>query len=106
MKKAQEDPWEKLSKDSPAGSTVQGKVTKLVPFGAFVELAPGVEGLVHISELAWEHIEFPEEVVSVDDEVEAKIIDIDLDRRRISLSIKPVSYTHLRAHETRHDIVC
>jgi len=91
MKKAQEDPWEKLSKESPAGSTVQGKVTKLVPFGAFVELAPGVEGLVHISELAWEHIEFPEEVVSVDDEVEAKIIDIDLDRRRISLSIKQLT---------------
>ena len=91
MKKAQEDPWEKLSKESPAGSTVQGKVTKLVPFGAFVELAPGVEGLVHISELAWDHIEFPEEVVSVDDEVEAKIIDIDLDRRRISLSIKQLT---------------
>ena len=91
MKKAQEDPWEKLSKEKPAGSTVQGKVTKLVPFGAFVELAPGVEGLVHISELAWEHIEFPEEVVSVGDEVEAKIIDIDLDRRRISLSIKQLT---------------
>ncbi|MCJ7652124.1 MAG: 30S ribosomal protein S1, partial [Actinobacteria bacterium] len=91
MKKAQEDPWEKLSKEKPAGSTVQGKVTKLVPFGAFVELASGVEGLVHISELAWEHIEFPEEVVSVDDEVEAKIIDIDLDRRRISLSIKQLT---------------
>ena len=91
MKKAQEDPWEKLSKEKPAGSTVQGKVTKLVPFGAFVELTPGVEGLVHISELAWEHIEFPEEVVSVGDDVEAKIIDIDLDRRRISLSIKQLT---------------
>src|SRR5450756_54679 len=91
MKKAQEDPWEKLSKESPAGSTVQGKVTKLVPFGAFVEIAPGVEGLVHISELAWEHIEFPEEVVSVGEEVDAKIIDIDLDRRRISLSLKQLS---------------
>ena len=91
MKKALEDPWEKLSKENPAGSTVQGKVTKLVPFGAFVELAPGVEGLVHISELAWEHIEFPEEVVSVGDSVEAKIIDIDLDRRRISLSIKQLT---------------
>ena len=91
MKKALEDPWEKLSKEKPAGSTVQGKVTKLVPFGAFVELAPGVEGLVHISELAWEHIEFPEEVVSVGDSVEAKIIDIDLDRRRISLSIKQLT---------------
>ncbi|MHB8895587.1 MAG: 30S ribosomal protein S1, partial [Candidatus Geothermincolia bacterium] len=91
LKKAQEDPWEKLAKERPAGSTVHGKVTKLVPFGAFVEIAPGVEGLVHISELAWEHIEFPEEVVSVGEEVDAKIIDIDLDRRRISLSLKQLS---------------
>ena len=91
LKKAQEDPWQKLSKEKPAGSTVQGKVTKLVPFGAFVEIAPGVEGLVHISELAWEHIEFPEEVLSVGDEIEAKIIDIDLSRRRISLSIKQLT---------------
>jgi len=91
LKKAQEDPWEKLAKEKPAGSTVHGKVTKLVPFGAFVEIAPGVEGLVHISELAWEHIEFPEEVVSVGEEVDAKIIDIDLDRRRISLSLKQLS---------------
>ncbi len=91
LKKAQEDPWEKLAKEKPAGSTVHGKVTKLVPFGAFVEIAPGVEGLVHISELAWEHIEFPEEVVSVGEEVDAKIIDIDLGRRRISLSLKQLS---------------
>jgi small subunit ribosomal protein S1 len=91
LKKAQEDPWEKMAKEKPAGSTVHGKVTKLVPFGAFVEIAPGVEGLVHISELAWEHVEFPEEVVSVGEEVDAKIIDIDLDRRRISLSLKQLS---------------
>ncbi len=91
LKKAQEDPWVTLAKQNPAGSTVRGKVTKLVPFGSFVEIMPGVEGLVHISELAWEHIEFPEEVVSVGDEVDAKIIDIDLDRRRISLSLKQLS---------------
>lgn len=91
LKKAQDDPWEKLSKEQPAGSTVRGKVTKLVPFGAFVEIAPGVEGLVHISELAWEHVEFPEEIVSVSDEVDAKIIDIDLERRRISLSLKQLT---------------
>jgi len=91
LKKAQEDPWATLSKEKPAGSTVRGKVTKLVPFGAFVEIAPGVEGLIHISELAWEHIEFPEEVLSVGDEIDAKIIDIDLDRRRISLSLKQIS---------------
>jgi small subunit ribosomal protein S1 len=103
MKKAQEDPWEKLSKEKPAGSTVGGKVTKLVPFGAFVELASGVEGLVHISELAWEHIEFPEEVVSVGEEVEAKIIDIDLDRRRISLSIKQLTGPGEAEYEEREE---
>jgi small subunit ribosomal protein S1 len=91
LKKAQEDPWETLAKDKPAGSTIHGKVTKLVPFGAFVEIGSGVEGLVHISELAWEHIEFPEEVVSVGEEVDAKIIDIDLERRRISLSLKQLT---------------
>jgi small subunit ribosomal protein S1 len=91
LKKAQEDPWETLAKEKPAGSTVGGKVTKIVPFGSFVEIAPGVEGLVHISELAWEHVEFPEEVVSVGEQVEAKIIDIDLERRRISLSLKQIT---------------
>jgi small subunit ribosomal protein S1 len=91
LKKAQEDPWETLAKEKPAGSTVSGKVTKIVPFGSFVEIAPGVEGLVHISELAWEHVEFPEEVVSVGEQVEAKIIDIDLERRRISLSLKQIT---------------
>ena len=91
LKRAQEDPWEKLAKEKPAGSSVYGKVTKIVPFGAFVEIAPGVEGLVHISELAWEHVEFPEEVISVGDMVDAKIIDIDLSRRRISLSLKQLT---------------
>lgn len=91
LKRAQEDPWEKLAKEKPAGSSVNGKVTKIVPFGAFVEIAPGVEGLVHISELAWEHVEFPEEVISVGDMVDAKIIDIDLSRRRISLSLKQLT---------------
>ncbi|HKN52677.1 MAG TPA: S1 RNA-binding domain-containing protein, partial [Amycolatopsis sp.] len=67
---------------------VPGKVTKLVPFGAFVRVDDGIEGLVHISELAERHVEIPEQVVQVGDEVMVKVIDIDLDRRRISLSLK------------------
>ncbi|MDO5684198.1 MAG: S1 RNA-binding domain-containing protein, partial [Propionibacteriaceae bacterium] len=67
---------------------VPGKVTKLVPFGAFVRVEEGIEGLVHVSELAERHVEIPEQVVAVNDEVMVKIIDIDLDRRRISLSLK------------------
>ena len=65
-----------------------GKVTKLVPFGAFVRVEEGIEGLVHVSELAERHVEIPEQVVQVNDDVLVKIIDIDLERRRISLSLK------------------
>jgi len=67
---------------------VPGVVTKLVPFGAFIRVHEGIEGLVHISELAERHVEIPEQVVAVDDELFVKIIDIDLERRRISLSLK------------------
>ncbi len=70
------------------GQIVPGKVTKLVPFGAFVRVEEGIEGLVHISELAERHVEVPEQVVQVGTEIFVKIIDIDLDRRRISLSLK------------------
>jgi len=67
---------------------VPGRVTKLVPFGAFVRVEEGIEGLVHISELADRHVEIPEQVVQVGEEIFVKIIDIDLERRRISLSLK------------------
>ncbi|MPY98911.1 MAG: S1 RNA-binding domain-containing protein, partial [Actinophytocola sp.] len=70
------------------GQIVPGKVTKLVPFGAFVRVEDGIEGLVHISELAERHVELPEQVVQVNGEVMVKVIDIDLERRRISLSLK------------------
>lgn len=88
LKACQEDPWEKLSREVRIGEMVRGKVTKLVPFGAFVELRPGIEGLIHISELSTRHVEQPEEVLEVNQEVEVKIIDIDIDRRRISLSLR------------------
>jgi small subunit ribosomal protein S1 len=72
------------------GDEVEGKVTKVVTFGAFVEIMPGVEGLVHISELAQHHVENPREVVSQGDSVKAKIIEVDAERRRLSLSLKRV----------------
>src|SRR5207244_5770552 len=72
------------------GDTVEGKVTKVVTFGAFVEILPGVEGLVHISELAQHHVENPREVVSQGDLVSAKIIEVDAERRRLSLSLKRI----------------
>jgi small subunit ribosomal protein S1 len=67
---------------------VYGRVTKLVPFGAFVQVGEGIEGLVHISEMAVHHVDLPEQVVTPGEELWVKIIDIDLQRRRISLSIK------------------
>ena len=88
LKATQEDPWQQFARTHQIGQVVPGRVTKLVPFGAFVRVEEGIEGLVHISELAERHVEIPEQVVQVGDEIFVKIIDIDLERRRISLSLK------------------
>ncbi|MGM7667238.1 30S ribosomal protein S1 [Microbacterium sp. A93] len=88
LKATQEDPWQLFARTHALGQVVPGKVTKLVPFGAFVRVEDGIEGLVHISELASRHIDTAEQVVSVNDELFVKVIDIDLERRRISLSLK------------------
>jgi small subunit ribosomal protein S1 len=88
LKATQEDPWRQFARTHAIGQIVPGKVTKLVPFGAFVRVEEGIEGLVHISELAERHVEVPDQVVSVGDDAMVKVIDIDLDRRRISLSLK------------------
>jgi small subunit ribosomal protein S1 len=88
LKATQEDPWRQFARTHAIGQIVPGKVTKLVPFGAFVRVDEGIEGLVHISELAERHVEIPEQVVQVGNDVMVKVIDIDLERRRISLSLK------------------
>ena len=88
LKATQEDPWQTFARTHALGQVVPGKVTKLVPFGAFVRVEDGIEGLVHISELADRHVDLAEQVVSVNDELFVKVIDIDLERRRISLSLK------------------
>ena len=88
LKATQEDPWAVFARTHAIGQYAPGKVTKLVPFGAFVRVADGIEGLVHISELSSKHIELAEQVVSVNQDVFVKVIDIDLERRRISLSLK------------------
>ena len=88
LKATQEDPWRQFARTHNVGDVIEGRVTKLVPFGAFVELDEAIEGLVHISELAQHHVEKSEDEVHVHDRVPVKIIDIDLDRRRISLSRK------------------
>ena len=88
LKATQQDPWQEFAGGHQVGELVYGRVTKLVPFGAFVQVGDGIEGLVHISEMAVHHVEAPEQVVTPGEELWVKIIDIDLERRRISLSIK------------------
>jgi small subunit ribosomal protein S1 len=90
LKQTQEDPWQRVVDSYQLGDELEGKVTKVVSFGAFVEILDGVEGLVHISELAQHHVENPREVVNQGDVIRVKILEIDSDRRRLSLSAKRV----------------
>src|SRR5215213_6329327 len=90
LKQTQSDPWQQVLETYHEADEVEGKVTKVVTFGAFVEILPGVEGLVHISELAQHHVENPREVVSQGQDVNVKIIEVDAERRRLSLSLKRV----------------
>jgi small subunit ribosomal protein S1 len=90
LKQTQEDPWQRVVDTYALGDELEGKVTKVVSFGAFVEILDGVEGLVHISELAQHHVENPREVVNQGDVIRVKILEIDSERRRLSLSAKRV----------------
>jgi small subunit ribosomal protein S1 len=95
LKQTQEDPWQRVVDTYNVGDELEGKVTKVVTFGAFVEILDGVEGLVHISELAPHHIENPREIVEQGDKVKVRILEIDSERRRLSLSIKRVEGQNL-----------
>ncbi|MBR3690387.1 MAG: S1 RNA-binding domain-containing protein, partial [Eggerthellaceae bacterium] len=88
LKQTTEDPWVKLVESYPVGTIVDGKVTKIVPFGAFIELGNSIEGLVHISEMAGRHIDTPAQVVKAGADVKVKVMEINAERRRISLSMK------------------
>jgi small subunit ribosomal protein S1 len=101
LKATQEDPWKEFERTSKAGAIITGQVTKLVPFGAFVRVAPGIEGLVHISEISHEHVDAPESVLSVGDEVQVKVIDVDVTRRRVSLSMRQVAAAPPREPEIK-----
>ncbi len=90
LKQTQTDPWQQVVESYREEDVVEGRVAKVVTFGAFVEILPGVEGLVHISELAAHHVENPREVVSQGDAVNVRILEIDGERRRLSLSLKRV----------------
>jgi len=88
LKATQSDPWQVFADSHSVDQLVYGRVTKLVPFGAFVQVGEGIEGLVHISEMAAHHVESPDQVVTAGEELWVKIIELDTARRRISLSIK------------------
>ena len=90
LKQTQEDPWQTALSTYKEGDVVEGTVTKIVAFGAFVEIMPGVEGLVHISELSQQHVESPTEVVRPGDKVKVQVLEVDDSRRRLSLSVKRV----------------
>ena len=103
LKATQEDPWRHFARTHAIGQIVPGKVTKLVPFGSFVRVEEGIEGLVHISELSERHVEVPDQVVQVGDDAMVKVIDIDLERRRISLSLKQANDTAAAADVEEFD---
>ena len=88
LKQMQPDPWEKVAEKYEVGSVVQGKIVKLTPFEVFAELEEGIEGLIHISELAYRSVEHPEEIVSVGEELDLKVIDISFEDRKIGMSLK------------------
>src|SRR5687768_8017480 len=99
LKATQQDPWQEFAGAHRVGELVYGRVTKLVPFGAFVQVGEGIEGLVHISEMSAHHVDLPEQVVTPGEELWVKIIDLDLQRRRISLSIKQAAEGGVVAQE-------
>jgi small subunit ribosomal protein S1 len=103
LKQTQEDPWQRIVDTYNVGDELAGKVTKVVTFGAFVEILDGVEGLVHISELAPHHVESPREIVHPGDEIRVKILEIDSERRRLSLSAKRVEDQILPVARTGDD---
>jgi len=91
LRQLQQDPWERLMQSTPVGAIVEGTVTKTKKYGAFLQILPGIEGLLHISELSWDHVEKTEDVLKVGEAIQVKVIGIDTARRRISLSLKQLS---------------
>ena len=83
-----QDPWDHIEKRFPPGAIVEGEVTKIKKYGAFLQIGDGIEGLLHISELAWEHVEHTEDVVQVGQKLRVRVLQADRSRRRISLSLK------------------
>ena len=103
LKDLNADPWNTAAEKYAVGNVVTGKVVRMVPFGAFVELEEGVDGLVHISQIAYKHVEKPEDELTVGQEIQAKVTELDLDNKKISLSIKETLEKPSKSEETEND---
>ncbi len=88
FKKIEDNPWEILKRDYPVGTDCKAKIVSIASFGAFANVIPGIDGLIHISQISWDRIKTPADVLNVGDEVDVRIIDIDFDKKRVSLSMK------------------
>lgn len=91
FKKLEDNPWEILKRDYPVGTDCKAKVVSIAAFGAFANVIPGIDGLIHISQISWERVKTPADVLNVGDEVDVRIIDIDFDKKRVSLSMKELA---------------
>ena len=100
MKFEDENPWNGAAEKYAVGNVVKGKVARMTDFGAFVELAPGVDALLHVSQISHEHVEKPADVLKIGQEVEAKIVDFNEEEKKISLSIKALTAPAEDAEET------
>ena len=87
-KRPEDNPWVKLEREYPVGTVCDAKIVGMTQFGAFASVIPGIDGLIHISQIADHRIEKPQDVLKIGDEVKVKLTDIDFDRHRVSLSIR------------------
>ena len=88
FKKIEDNPWEILKRDYPVGTDVEAKIVGLAAFGAFANVIPGIDGLIHISQISWDRIKTPADVLNVGDTVNVRITEVDFDKKRVSLSMK------------------
>lgn len=105
LKQMEDNPWEDIEARYPIGTEVTGKVTKLLPYGAFVEMEPGVEGLVHVSELSWvKRINRPSDVLELDQEIKAVVLGISIEEQKISLGVRQLEPNPWDGLESRYPI--
>ena len=103
MKFPEDNPWNNATEKFAAGTIVSGRVARMTDFGAFVELAPGIDALLHVSQISREHIDKPADVLKVGQEIESKIVDFNESERKISLSMKALLKDEEAVQETAEE---